>query len=108
MNKYKEALMKALMRLTEHAKKDVNYQLSDLLDDTDVLIELVDKECSRNNDYLDTDLVSRLECALLHDISVCDTCQKCEGNNSIEIRMNLVRELCKMTNMELPWKEDNE
>lgn len=52
------------------------------------------------------ELYSKLTCALLHDLHVCDRCKKCEGEDFINIRMNLVRELAEETGHELPWSED--
>lgn len=39
------------------------------------------------------ELLNALTCALLHDIKVCETCKKCEGNNAAQIRINLMEKL---------------
>lgn len=41
------------------------------------------------------DLFTKLQCALLHDMNVCESCKKCEGNDFAEIRINLIKQLEK-------------
>lgn len=49
---------------------------------------------------MDKDLLyTRLTCALLHDISVCDKCRKC-GKSGAEARVELVTELSKIVEKE--------
>ena len=50
------------------------------------------------------ELYTKLVCALTHDLRVCDKCKKC-GNTSIEARIQMIRELAEIFQMELPWKE---
>ncbi len=48
---------------------------------------------------MDKDLLSKLTCALMHDIRVCDKCRKC-GKSGAEARIELVTELSKMVEKE--------
>ena len=41
------------------------------------------------------DLFTKIQCALLHDMNVCESCKKCEGNDFAEIRINLIKQLKK-------------
>jgi len=52
------------------------------------------------------ELFSAIVCALTHDFKVCDDCKKCKGKDYAEIRLNLIKELAKTLDVNLPWKEE--
>ena len=50
------------------------------------------------------ELYTKLICMLTHDLEICDNCKKC-GNTGVEARLQTIRELAEIFQMELPWKE---
>lgn len=51
------------------------------------------------------ELFNRLVCALTHNLQTCHECKKC-GLDTAECRLQLIEELAKLLDVEVPWKEN--